>query len=169
MFSFVSADKSGIVAERRGTPCWARLTGATTRQCYQRQQCEVKTRRLLLALWCIWFYNQERRESGVGLHSVYFYTFYVALCLHMKSSMMSESQSTGSCLYSSWFCDSVSTLLLGSTAEHWIEDPFFAATIQYCHLKVDLLFHFILPEHLNSAGVGQVMARSQEPDNHCFY
>lgn len=38
VFSYVSADKSGIVAERGGTPCWARLTGTTTRLCYQRQQ-----------------------------------------------------------------------------------------------------------------------------------
>lgn len=36
-FSFVSADKSGIVPERWGMPCWTRLTGTTTWLCYQRK------------------------------------------------------------------------------------------------------------------------------------
>lgn len=44
VFSYVSADKWGIVAERWGTPCWARLTGTTTRLCYQRQQCQAEER-----------------------------------------------------------------------------------------------------------------------------
>lgn len=73
---------------------------------------------------CFWHFDVFgfiiKRDGKAALVSTpYTFTlFYVALCLHMKSSMMSESQSTSSCLYSSWFCDSVSTLLLGSTAEH---------------------------------------------------